>query len=64
MDRHTNFEIDDVTMGGARIFLRFYIMVSPGWGKTFGVPKFSPDHSAPENRSLSFGLSGLGSLWP
>ena len=61
-DHHANFGVSDVTMGGARSFLRFYSMGRAGWGKM--APKFFPDHSAPGNRCLFFGLSGLGSFWP
>ena len=40
-DHHANFEVSDVTRGGARSFLRFYSMGSPGWGKKFGCQNFS-----------------------
>ena len=40
-DHHANFDIDDVTMGGARSFLRFYSMGRAGWGKKFGCQNFS-----------------------
>ena len=41
IDRHTNFDIDDVTMGGAKSFLRFYSMGRAGWGKKFWCQNFS-----------------------
>ena len=40
-DHHAHFEVSDVTRGGARSFLRFYSMGSPGWGKKFGCQNFS-----------------------
>ena len=40
-DHHAHFEVSDVTRGGARSFLRFYSIGSPGWGKKFGCQNFS-----------------------
>ena len=41
IDHHANFEVSDVTRGGARSFLRFYSMGRAGWGKKFWCQNFA-----------------------